>query len=81
MKAIRQGLILLLFSGLALADAQPDYAREQRLKEQIVDAILDGDPVDLEADGREFLGIYTEADEPRGAVLIRCRASAPPSIS
>ena len=70
MKTIGRGLILLLVVGLALADAQPDYAREQRLKEQIVDAILDGDPVDLEADGHSFLGIYTEADEPRGAVLI-----------
>ncbi len=70
MKAIGRVLILLLVAGLALADAQPDHAREQRLKEQIVDAILDGDPVDLEADGRSFLGIYTEADEPRGAALI-----------
>ena len=70
MKTIGRTLILLLVAGLALADAQPDYAREQRLKEQIVDAILDGDPVDLEASGRSFLGIYTEADDPRGGVLI-----------
>jgi hypothetical protein len=53
-----------------LAAAQPDYARETRLAEQIVDMILDGDPVWLQANGREFLGIYTEADEPRAAVLI-----------
>ncbi len=71
MKAIRRGLSLLLLAPwLALAAAEPDYEREQRLKDEIVDAILDGDPVDLEANDREFLGIYTEADEPRGAVLI-----------
>jgi hypothetical protein len=50
--------------------AEPDYARETRLADQIVDMILDGDPVWLEANAHEFLGIYTEADEPRTAVLI-----------
>ena len=59
----------LSLSPLASA-AQPDYGREQRLADQIVDMILDGDPVWLEANGREFLGIYTEADEPRASVLI-----------
>ena len=48
----------------------PTMKREARLAEQIVDMILDGDPVWLEADQREFLGIYTEADESRAAVLI-----------
>lgn len=37
---------------------------------EIVDSILDGEPVTLEADGQEFLGIFTEADEPRGSVLV-----------
>ena len=50
--------------------AQPDYEREARLAEQIVDMILDGDPIWLEADQREFLSIYTEADDSRAAVLI-----------
>ena len=50
--------------------SEPDYARETRLANQIVDMILDGDPVWLEADAHEFLSIYTEADEPRAAVLI-----------
>jgi pimeloyl-ACP methyl ester carboxylesterase len=47
-----------------------DLQREQRLKDQIIDAILDGEPLMLNADGHEFLAIYTEADEPKGAVLI-----------
>lgn len=50
--------------------AEPDYARESRLADQIVDMILDGDPVWLQANAREFLGIYTEADDPGSAVMI-----------
>ena len=38
-----------------------DLAREQRLAEQITEAILDGEPVMLDADAQPFLGIYTEA--------------------
>jgi hypothetical protein len=49
-----------------------DLEREQRLADQIVDAILDGDPVTLAADGHEFLGIYTQAetDVPLGGAII-----------
>ena len=60
--------------GLALSFFQPlmasDLAREQRMADEIVDAILDGDPEMLEANGQEFLSIYTEADEPKGAVIV-----------
>ena len=54
------------------AGAAPDLEREQRLATEIVDSIIDGDPVTLEADGIEFLGIYaeTDADKPRGAILV-----------
>jgi len=62
---------LCLGLGLAaVAVAGPDYAREARLAEQIVDAILDGDPRWLQADGREFLGIYAAGDEAGIGVLI-----------
>ena len=58
---------LLMFStGLPAAD----LAREKRMMDEIVDAILDGDPEMLTADGHEFLSIYTEADEPQGALII-----------
>lgn len=50
--------------------AEPDYEREARLANQIVDMILDGEPIWLEANRHEFLGIYTEADEPGTAVII-----------
>ena len=52
------------------AAAEPDFAREQRLADEIVDVILDGDPEWLQANGREFLSIYYEADDSRAAVII-----------
>lgn len=47
-----------------------DLAREKRLMDQMVDAILDGDAEMLNADGYQFLSIYTEADEPKGGLVI-----------
>ncbi len=68
-RSLLAGLIWLLGSVVAIA-AEPDYAREARLADEIVDVILDGDPEWLEAAGREFLSIYTEADEPGTGVVI-----------
>lgn len=51
----------------------PDLEREQRMAEQIVDAILDGEPVDLQTrEGLRFLAIHTRSvDTPaRGTVII-----------
>ncbi len=62
-------LILLLLGGRVVA-AEPDFAREARLADEIVDVILDGDPEWLPANGREFLSIYTEADDSRAAIVI-----------
>lgn len=64
---------LLLTSLLpACASGGPDLARESRLAEQTIDAILDGEPVELVAGEQTFLGIFTPAEEPpaRGAALI-----------
>jgi len=47
-----------------------DIEREKRLTGQIVDSIIDGEAVFLKSGDHEFLSIYTEADEPKGAVLI-----------
>ena len=63
------GLALLLVAGQAIA-SEPDFEREARLADEIVDAILDGDPEWLQADGRDFLGIYTEADDSRAAIVV-----------
>ena len=48
----------------------PDYAREQRLADEIVDMIFDGEVEWLDADGREFLAIHTEAGDAKAAVVI-----------
>ena len=63
-------LLLVLSCQPLLAASEPDYAREGRLADEIVDVIFDGDPEWLEADGREFLSIYTEADDTRVGVII-----------
>lgn len=51
----------------------PDLAREQRMAQQILDAILDGDPVELQTvDGLRFLGIQTPSvnTPARGTVIV-----------
>ncbi len=49
-----------------------DLAREQRIHEQIVDAIFDGEPITLETADHNFLAIHmqSEAEEKRGAAII-----------
>ena len=63
-------VILLCLMHLSVPAAASDIAREKRLASQIVDSIIDGEPVFLKSGEHEFLSIYTEADEPKGAVLI-----------
>ncbi len=67
-------MILGLGAGCAVAqgiEAQ-DLARERRLAEEIVDAILDGEPMYLDASGHRFLAIYTEPESqpPRGGAIV-----------
>ncbi len=61
---------LLCLSQLSMPAGASDIAREKRLASQVVDSIIDGDAVFLKSGEHEFLSIYTEADEPRGAVII-----------
>jgi pimeloyl-ACP methyl ester carboxylesterase len=62
--------LVLLFSSVVHGQ-QPDYEREKRWSDQIVPAILVGDVVWLQQKrGHKFLSIYTEAEKPRGAVII-----------
>lgn len=71
-------LSLYLYLGLLVLPAVSVQAsnldREKRMADEIVDAILDGDAeylaIDTEQGEQEFLTIYTEADEPRGTVII-----------
>jgi pimeloyl-ACP methyl ester carboxylesterase len=57
---------------LALAQQQPsDYAREKRWADQIVPTLVAGEAVWLEAPRTEkFLGIYTEAKDAKGAIIL-----------
>ena len=61
--------MIVFYLGQAVA-ADPDFDREARLADEIVDVILDGEPEWLEADGRAFLSIYTESEDTDVAVLI-----------
>lgn len=66
--------ILSLFIFTGSSSVASDYAREKRMAEEIVDAILDGDAVFLKANDHEFLSIYTEAadadEKIRGTAII-----------
>ncbi|HYC34828.1 MAG TPA: DUF3530 family protein [Usitatibacter sp.] len=66
----RSFTVLALALASACASAQ-DYAREKRWESEIVPALVVGDPVKLRtAGGHEFLALYTEASNPRGAVVL-----------
>jgi len=62
---------LLYFFCFAFACQSPsgyasDLEKEKRWSEQIVDTLLVGEAVQLDANGTSFLGIYTEASEGSG---------------
>lgn len=51
--------------------AKPDYAREQRMIDEISDSILDGDVVTLNDGQRDFAAVHMEAEgDKKGAVII-----------
>lgn len=59
-------LVLLCWSAYA-----SDLAKEKRWAEQIVDDLIDGEPLWLQAGGVEFLSIYTPAQAPdKGSVIL-----------
>ncbi len=72
MKIAIIGALLLTsaWGGGAIAQT-PDYAREQRLADEIVPAIFVGDPVRLPGeDKRNFLGLYTRAPAAKTAIVL-----------
>lgn len=62
--------VIVAFALSAFGAQAQDYAREKRWEAEIVPALVVGEPVKLAAGGREFLGIWTEAQAPRGAVVL-----------
>ncbi len=77
--AIRWVIVFYLTSYCVLAHAS-DLAKEKRWAEQIVDSLIDGDAVWLNADGQKFLGIYTPAaGQVRGGVVVMHGIGAHPN--
>lgn len=65
------GLTMMGLLSIAYADGSPDYEREKRMAEQIVDNIFSGEPIWLEANEHTFLAIHTiNEDAPKGSVVI-----------
>jgi pimeloyl-ACP methyl ester carboxylesterase len=62
MKTVYLVFSLFLFS-LPIQGQASDIEKEKRWADQVVDSIIDGEDVWLNADGHEFLSIYTEAEE------------------
>jgi len=63
-------LCLLVYPVMSNADNLPDYAREQRITEQIEPDIFDGEAVWLNDGDRDFLGIYIYQKNAYGTVLL-----------
>ena len=66
---------ILIISAIILATTisrASDLQREKRLADEIVEAILDGEPITLSASNHDFLGIYTESgtQPAQGAAII-----------
>lgn len=64
-------LICALTLLLSLPVLAADYAREKKWADEILPAVLVGDPVWLEqSKGPRFLGLYTAAAQPRAALVV-----------
>lgn len=63
--------LLLLTLLIALPAGASDYAREQKWADEILPAVLSGDPVWLEmASGHKYLSLYTAVPQAKGAVVL-----------
>jgi len=69
-RKILLGSLLMFLSAMAFAVNEGNIEREQRMQDEIVDAIFDGEPIALASNGHEFLAIMTEADNAKGVVII-----------
>ncbi len=65
-------LLALIFTLMfALPAIASDYAREKKWAEEVLPAVLTGDPVWLElATGHKFLTLYTEAPHAKAGVIV-----------
>lgn len=65
-------ILVLTFTILTITAQAADLEREKRLADEIVDSIMDGEPVYLSDSKNKFLSIFmeTEVSKPKGAVII-----------
>ena len=72
MKTIRRitGLFFVSLLFLSFCADASDLDKEKRWADQVVDAILDGEAVWLNDGSRDFLSIFTEAEEDKGRAVI-----------
>jgi len=72
MTCFKNSVFILMFLSIGLQTAySSDLKREKRMADEIVDAIIDGEAVYLEANDHEFLGIYTETENAaKGTAII-----------
>ncbi len=71
MRLIPRFIALLLGLLLAGLTAASDYDREKKWADEILPSVLVGDPVWLEGTTHhKFLGLYTEAADAKGAVIL-----------
>lgn len=64
--------LVLTFATITFSVQAADLQREKRLADEIVDSILDGEPVYLSDSKNKFLSIFMESEvsKPKGAVII-----------
>jgi pimeloyl-ACP methyl ester carboxylesterase len=66
-----RALLALCVLWSCVAIAAPDYAREKRWADEITPTLVVGDAVYLaQASGHKFMALYTEAKNPRAAVIV-----------
>ena len=75
-------LALLIFYSLATTpcSAASDQAREKRWAEQISDSLMEGETSELDAGGKPFMGIFTEASDgptERAVILVHGMGAHP----
>lgn len=75
------GLVCCLPVGVSQAASKSDLAKEKRWESQIVDSLLVGEAVKLDAGGVEFLGLYAEnqTEPTKGGVIIMHGIGAHPA--
>ncbi len=68
---LSRALFAALLCCIGSAAAAQDYEREARWAKETLDALMVGNPVQLEQkNGHRFLGLYTRAQNSRGAIVI-----------